>query len=104
MSLITWQAHHELLDTNPVFAVWETLHVVSFLQHSVIVHLHAFILDTAFYIIVLFMHRKLVIGIALYVCHKATLSVVFPWLAIVIDQSRIWAVECFHSGRRGGSG
>jgi hypothetical protein len=30
--------------------------------------------------------------------------VVVPWLAIVIDQSRIWAVECFHSGRRGGSG
>jgi hypothetical protein len=64
-SQIIWHASHELLDTIPVFEAWETQSCVFFLQHVVIVHLHTLLHDPTLDILVLFMRRKLVVGIDL---------------------------------------
>jgi hypothetical protein len=64
-SLIFWHASHEHLDAFPVFEAWETQSGVFFLQHIVIVCLHAILLDIKLDIFVLFMRRKRVVGIGL---------------------------------------
>src|SRR5882757_9962233 len=64
-SLILWHASHELLDAIPVFEAWETQRGVFFLQHVVIVRLHALLLDPTLDIFVLFTRRKRVVGIVL---------------------------------------
>jgi hypothetical protein len=64
-SQIIWHASHELLDAIPVFEVWETQSGDFFLQHIVIVRLHALLLDPILDIFVLFTSRKQVVGIVL---------------------------------------
>ena len=64
-SLIIWHAPNKLLDDNLVFDAWETPSGVFFLQHVVIVCLHALLHDPTLDIIVLFMHYKRVVGIVL---------------------------------------
>jgi len=76
--LIIWHASHELLDAIPIVASWEMQTGFCFLQHVVIVHLHAILLDPTLYIFVLFTRCKQEVGIILYVPLKATLSFAFP--------------------------
>jgi len=64
-SLIIGHASHELLDAIPVFEAWATQSGVSFLQHIVIVRLHALLLDPTLDIVVLFMCGKHVVGIVM---------------------------------------
>ena len=64
-SQIFWHASHERLDAIPVFDSWDTQSGVTFLQHNVIVCLHAILLDPTLDIFVLFMLRKQVVGIVL---------------------------------------
>ena len=79
-------ASHELVVAIPVFEVWATQSGVFFLQHVVIVRLHALLLDPALDIFVLFTRRNRVVGIVLQVRLKAPLSVAFSWLSNVIVQ------------------
>ena len=60
-----WHASNELLDAIPVFESWETQSGIFFLQHVVIVCLHAHLLDRTLDLFVLFTHRKRVVGIVL---------------------------------------
>jgi len=62
-SLIIWHPSHELLDAIPVFGASETQSGVFFLQHLVIVRLHALLLDLTVDIFVLFTRRERVVGI-----------------------------------------
>jgi hypothetical protein len=64
-SLIILQGSHELLVAIPIFEAWETQSGVFFLQHVVIVRLHALLLDPTLDIFVLFTRRKWVVGIIL---------------------------------------
>jgi hypothetical protein len=64
-SQIIWHASHELLDAILVFEPWETLSGVFFIQHVVIVHFHALLLDPTLDIFVLFTRHKRVVGIVL---------------------------------------
>jgi len=64
-SQIIWHASHERLDAIPVFEAWETQSGVFFLQHFVIVRLHALLLDPTLDIFVLFTRRERVVGIVL---------------------------------------
>jgi hypothetical protein len=64
-SLIIWHGSHELLVAIPIFEAWETQSGVFFLQHVVIVHLHALLLHPTLDIFVLFTRRKRVVGIFL---------------------------------------
>jgi len=64
-SLIIWHASHELLDAIPVVEAWEMQSGVFFLQHVVIVRLHALLLDPTLDISVLFTCGKRVVGIIL---------------------------------------
>jgi len=64
-SQIIWHASHELLEAIPVFEAWETQSGVFFLQHVVIVRLHAVLLDPTLDIFVLFTRRKWVVWILL---------------------------------------
>jgi len=64
-SLIIRHASHKLLDAIPVFEPWEMQSGVFFLQHIVIVHLHALLLDPTLDVFVLFMRGKRVVGIVL---------------------------------------
>ena len=64
-SLIIWYASQELLDAIPVVDAWETQRGVFFLQHVVIVRLHALLLDPTLDIFVLFARRKRIVGIVL---------------------------------------
>jgi hypothetical protein len=77
-SLIIWHGSHELLDALPVFEAWETQSGVFFLQHVVIVRLHALLLDPTLDIFVLFALRKRIVGIVLQLRFKATVSVAVP--------------------------
>jgi hypothetical protein len=62
-----WHSSHELLDAIPVFEPWETQSGVFFLQHVVMVRLHALLLDPTLDIFVLFTRPKRVVGIVLQV-------------------------------------
>jgi len=64
-SLIIWHSSHEVLDAISVFEAWETQSGVFFLQHVVIVSLHAFLLDPTLDIFVHLTCRKRVVGIVL---------------------------------------
>jgi hypothetical protein len=64
-SLIIWHASHKLLDAILVFEAWGTQSGVFFLQHVVIVRLHALVLDPTLDIFVLFMRCKWIVGIVL---------------------------------------
>ena len=64
-SQIKLHANHELLDAILVFEAWAMESGVLFLQHVVIVRLHALLLDHTLDIVVLFMRRKRVVGIVL---------------------------------------
>ena len=64
-SQIIWHASHEILDAIPVVGAWTTQSRVSFLQHVVIVRLHALILDPTLDILLLFTRRKWVVGMVL---------------------------------------
>ena len=64
-SLIIWHASHKRLDTIPVFEAWETPSGVVFLQHVIIVRLHALLLDPTQDIFVLFTCRGWVVQIVL---------------------------------------
>ena len=64
-SLIIRHASHELLDTIPVIEAWEMQSSVFFLQHVVIVRLHALLLDPTLDIFVLFTRRERVVGVVL---------------------------------------
>jgi hypothetical protein len=64
-SQIIWHASHEHLYAIPVFEAWEVHKSVFFLQHVVIVHLHALVLDSTLDIFVLFTRRKRIVGIVL---------------------------------------
>jgi hypothetical protein len=64
-SLIICHGSHRLLDAIPVFEAWETQSCVFFLQHIVIVRLHALLLNPILDIFVLFTSRKWVVGILL---------------------------------------
>jgi len=63
--VIIWHATNEILDDIPVVESWETQSGVYFLQHVVIVPLHAFLLDPTQDIFVLFTRGKRVVGILL---------------------------------------
>ena len=63
--LIIWHSSHKLLDAIPVFEATETQSGVFFVQHIVIVHLHAFLLDPTLDMRVLFTRRKRVVEIVL---------------------------------------
>jgi hypothetical protein len=65
---------------------WEMQSSAFFLQHVVIVPVDALLLDPTLDIVVLFTWGKWVVGCISEVCHKATLSIAFPWLSHVIDQ------------------
>ena len=56
-SQIIWHASHELPDAIPVFEDWETQSGAFFLQHIVIVCLHALRLDHTLDIFLLFTRR-----------------------------------------------
>jgi len=94
-SQIIWHASHELLATIPISEAWETQTSVFFLQHIVIVPLHALLLDPTLDIFVLFTRRKRIVGIVLQVRLKITVSVAFPWLRNVIAQRSADAGVCF---------
>jgi hypothetical protein len=57
-SQIIWHGSHERLDAISVFEVCETQRSVFFLQHLVIVRLHALLLDPTVDIFVLFTRHK----------------------------------------------
>ena len=76
--MIIWHGSHDLLNAISVFEAWEMRSGVSFLQPVVIVRLDAFLLDPTLDIFVLFTRRKRIVGIVLYVCLKATVSITFP--------------------------
>jgi len=61
-SMIIWHDSHEPPDAIPVFEAWETQSSVFFLQHVVIVRLHALLLDPTLDIFVLFTRRKRLVG------------------------------------------
>jgi hypothetical protein len=77
-SLIIWHGSHGLLDAITVFETSETHSGVFFLQHLVIVHLPALLLDPRLDIFELFMCPQQGVWIVLYVRLKATLSIAFP--------------------------
>jgi hypothetical protein len=58
-----WHASYELPDAIPVLEAWETPSGVFFLQHVVIVYLHALLFDATLDIFVLFTCRKRIVGI-----------------------------------------
>jgi len=60
---IIWHASHELLHAIPVFEASEMQIGVFFLQHIVIVRLHALLLDPRLDIFVLFTRRKWTVAI-----------------------------------------
>ena len=64
-SQIIWHASHVLLDAIPVFEAWETQSGVFFLQHVVIVRLHACLLDLTLDLFVLSTHCERLVGIVL---------------------------------------
>jgi len=64
-SLINWHASHELLDAIPVLESWDTHSGVFFLQHIVIVRLHALLLDLTLDIFVLSTRGNWIVGIVL---------------------------------------
>ena len=64
-TLIIPHARHEVLDAIPVSEALESQSCVSFLQHVVIVRLHAHLPDPILDIFVLFMLSKWVVGIVL---------------------------------------
>jgi hypothetical protein len=96
MSLIICHASHELLDAMPVFEAWEMKSGVLFLQHVVIVHLQAHLLDPTLHIFVLFRRCKWIVGITLYIRLKAALSVALPCLSNVINQRSVSVGVYFH--------
>jgi len=83
---ILWHARRQLLGAIPIVESWETRRGVFFLQHVVIVRLHALHLDPTVDIFVVFTRCKQIVAIVLYVCLKETLSIGFPWLSKVIAQ------------------
>jgi len=64
-NLIIWHTRHKLLDVIPRLDVWEMQTSVLFLQHIVIVCLHALVLNLTLDIFVLFTRREWVVGIVL---------------------------------------
>jgi hypothetical protein len=60
-----WHGSHELLDAIPIFEASEMQSGVFFLQHIVIVRLHALLLDPTLDIFVFFTRRKRILGIVL---------------------------------------
>jgi len=64
-SLVIWHASHEHLDAISVFEAWETQSGVFFLQHIVIVRLHALLLHPTLDIFVIFMRGERVVRIVL---------------------------------------
>jgi len=64
-SLIIWHACHELLDAIPISESCETQSHLFYLQHDVIVHLQALLLDPTLNIFEHFTRRKWVVGIVL---------------------------------------
>ena len=64
-SLVMWHVSHELLDFIPDFEASETQIGVFFLQHVVIVRIHALPLDPTLDIFVLFTRRKQVVRMVL---------------------------------------
>jgi hypothetical protein len=64
-SLIIWHASHQLQDAIPVVEAWETRSGVFFLQHVIIVRLHAILLDPTLDIFLLFTCCKRIVGIVL---------------------------------------
>jgi len=62
---MVWHVSHKLMHTISIFEAWEMPSGVFFLQHAVIVHLDNLLLDPSLDIFVLFMHRKLAVGIVL---------------------------------------
>jgi hypothetical protein len=97
---ITCDACHILQDAISVFEAWEMQSSVFFIQHVVIVRLDALLLDPTQDIFVLCTGRKQVVGIVLYVCLKATLSVSVPCLNTVITQRSTSTGQCFRLGQR----
>jgi hypothetical protein len=79
-SLIIWHGGPKPLDTISVFEAWETACGVFFLQHIVIVCLHAVLLDPKLDIFVLFAHRKQLVLIGFQVRVNDTMIFPFPWL------------------------
>jgi hypothetical protein len=79
---------------------WETQSGVFFLQHIVIVRLHALLLDSTLDILLPCTCRKWVVGIVLYVHLKATVSITVPEHINVIAQRRAGAELCFHVRQR----
>jgi hypothetical protein len=64
-TLIIWHGSHVLLDAIPICEAWEMESSIVFLQHVVIVRLHALHLDRTLDIFVLFTRRKQVVRIVL---------------------------------------
>jgi len=83
-SQIIWHASYEVLDAIAIFEAGETQSGVSFLQHVVIVRLHALLLGRTLDIFVLFTRPKRVVEIVLLVSLQETMSIAFPWFSNVI--------------------
>ena len=99
-SLMISHASHGLLEAIPVFEVSETQSGVLYLRQSVIIHLHAILLDPTLDISVVVTRHKRVVGCVLQVPLKATLSIGFPWLNNEIAQRSTDAGLCFFPQQR----
>jgi hypothetical protein len=95
MMLNISQASHEFLDANPISEAWETESGVFFLQHVVIVPLHAILQNSAMDIFVLFTSYTQVVQIVLEVLLMPTLSIAFRRVCNVFAWQCTSARVCF---------